>query len=90
MAISGDPLGVSEYSLDGFSFYPNPSSDVLNLKSIKNIENVSVYNLLGQQVINSRINATDSQLDISSLNIGAYIMKVEVKGEIGTYKLIKN
>ena len=45
MAISGDPLGVSEYSLDGFSFYPNPSSDVLNLKSIKNIENVSVYNL---------------------------------------------
>lgn len=90
MAISGDPLGVLEYSLDGFSFYPNPSSDVLNLKSIKNIENVSVYNLLGQQVINSRINATDSQLDISSLNIGAYIMKVEVKGEIGTYKLIKN
>ncbi|WP_026449749.1 T9SS type A sorting domain-containing protein [Aequorivita capsosiphonis] len=90
VAISGDALGVSENSLEGFSYYPNPATNVLNLKSMRNIENVSIYNLLGQQVINSRINATDSQLDVSSLNTGAYIMKVEVNGEMGTYKLIKN
>lgn len=90
ISISGEIAGVSENSLNGFSFYPNPSSDVLNLKSVSNIESVGIYNLLGQQVINSRINATDSKLDVSSLNTGAYILKVEVNGEVGTYKFLKN
>ena len=91
VSIVGDATaGVSDNILGGFSFYPNPSNDILNLKSVKSIDSVSIYNLLGQEVMQSKVNATYSQLDVSSLSIGTYIMKVNVNGEVGTFKIIKN
>lgn len=89
VAFLGGTAGVSDNKLQGFSFYPNPSSDILNLKSVNNIDSVAIYNLLGQEILNSKVNATDSKLDISSLSMGAYIMKVTVNGEVGTFKVIK-
>lgn len=83
-------LSVKENVLKGLSLYPNPTTDIINLKSVENIDIVSIYNLLGQQVINSRVNDTNSQLNISGLSTGTYIMKVEINGEVGTYKLLKN
>jgi hypothetical protein len=89
ITIDGTLLGVDENAIQGFSFYPNPADNTLNLTSIDTIEEVGIYNLLGQQVIGQRINANSSQLDISSLATGAYLMKVTVNGQVGTYKLIK-
>jgi hypothetical protein len=85
-----DPLGVSENALEGFSYYPNPTNGALSLKSVKNIDTVVIYNLLGQSVFSSKIGATTSNLDISGLTTGTYIMKVSVDGQTGTYKVLKN
>ncbi len=90
VSIQGEPVGISENSVDGFSFYSNQSTDIANLKSAENIETVSIYDLLGQRVIETRVNGTDSQLDVSMLSKGTYIMKADVNGELKTYKLIKN
>jgi len=59
------------------------------LNSIDTIDNVAIYNILGQQVLNEDVAATSGTLDVSNLAVGAYIMKVSVNGEIGTYKIIK-
>ena len=83
-------LGVSENALAGFSFYPNPSTEVLSLKSANSIESVAIFNLLGQQVISSKIGATTSDINVSGLAAGTYIMKVTVDGQTGTYKVLKN
>ena len=85
-----DPLGVSENALEGFAYYPNPTSGILSLKSVNNIDSVAIFNLLGQSVLSSKIGATTSNLDISGLTTGAYIMKVTVEGQTGTYKVLKN
>lgn len=82
-------LGVNQYSLEGFTFYPNPSTGVLNLNSNKNIEMVSIYNMVGQKVLSSTLNTSSTSLDISQLSVGTYVMKVVVNGETGTYKVIK-
>lgn len=89
-SIKGTPTAIADNSSENFSFYPNPTNDILNLQSAENIENVIIYDLLGQQIIEARINSTDSQLDISTLCSGNYIMKVEINGEIKAHKLIKN
>ena len=87
----GDPvIGIAENALEGFAFSPNPTSDVLSLKSVNNIESVAMYNLLGQQVLSTTVDATSSELDLSSLVTGTYIMKVTVDGQSGTYKVLKN
>ncbi len=89
IVIDGTNLGVSDNTIAGFSYYPNPTNGILNLKSVDNIENVSLYNLLGQLVVNNSVNATTSQVDISGLSTGTYLMKVSVNGQIGTYKVLK-
>lgn len=87
--IGGTNLGVGDNTLEGFTYYPNPTSDVLNLNSSKNIEHVSIYSLLGQEVLSTKVNAASSTLDISRLSTGTYVMKVTVDGETGVYKIIK-
>lgn len=83
-------LGVADNNdLFGFSYYPNPSSDLVYLQAAKNIESVSVYNLLGQKVLAAHFGTASYGLDISNLNAGTYIMKVNIQNQIGTYKVIK-
>ncbi|MEZ4874573.1 MAG: T9SS type A sorting domain-containing protein [Flavobacteriaceae bacterium] len=82
-------LGVAGNVIEGFSFAPNPANDRLNLSSVDNIENVALYNILGQKVIDVNVNATSTELNVSNLSVGAYIMKVTSNGQIGTYKVIK-
>jgi hypothetical protein len=90
IVIDGTNLGTADNTIAGFSYYPNPTTGVLNLRSVDNIENVSIYNLLGQRVMDSRVDATSSQLDVSALSPGTYLMKVSVNGQIGTYKVLKD
>ena len=83
-------LSVQENALQGFSFYPNPTSDMLNLSANKNIEFVSLFNLLGQKVMTVKVDATTSAINLSGLSSGAYMMEVSVNGQKGAYKIMKN
>ncbi len=83
-------LGVSENALEGFAYYPNPTSDVLSLKSVNSIDSVSIFNILGQKVMDTNIGATTSDINLSGLTAGTYIMKVTIEGQTGTYKVLKN
>ncbi|MFM9987575.1 T9SS type A sorting domain-containing protein, partial [Flavobacterium sp.] len=82
-------LSTRSFDLNGFSAYPNPVKDVLNLSYTKEISNVSVHNLLGQQVMTKSINATQTKIDMSNLSNGAYLVKVTVDGLVKTLKVIK-
>jgi len=89
IVIDGTNLGVEDNVIQGFSFAPNPVDNLLELNSVDVIEGVEIYNILGQQVIDLTIDATRSQIDVSSLQTGTYIMKATVNGQVGTYKIIK-
>lgn len=84
-----DSLSNDSNEIEGFVFYPNPANDRLNLSSVELIESVALYNILGQKVIDLDVNATTTQLDVSRLSVGAYLMKVSSNGQTGTYKVIK-
>jgi hypothetical protein len=68
--------------------FPNPTSlGYVNLKSKNGSAfDVSVYDVLGKQVIKSSV--TNGKLDVSSLNTGLYIMKVSQDEAITTQKLV--
>ena len=90
IVIDGTNLGVSDNTIAGFSYYPNPAKGVLNLESVDNIERVTIYSLLGQRVMDRSVGATTSQLDISALSRGTYLMEVTVNGQTGTFKVLKD
>ncbi len=82
-------LGVDSNEIEGFAFYPNPTNDIVNLSSVENIEKVALYNILGQKLMDLNVNATTTELNVSNLAAGAYLMEVTVDGQKGTYKVIK-
>ncbi len=82
-------LGTNDNIIEGLSYYPNPTSDVINLNAQDNIEKVILFNILGQKVIDQNINAISTQINVADLSTGTYIMNVTVDGKTGTYKVVK-
>ena len=88
--ITGDcTLSIEDNVLEGFSFFPNPSINVLNVSAQTEIDSINIYNLIGQRVFEQNIDSTNSELDISKLRQGTYIMQVIADGQAGSYKLVK-
>lgn len=82
-------LSVEGNYLSNFKFYPNPSTDVLHVSAGKNIDTVTVFNMLGQELVEINIQAPSSIINIAHLEPGTYLMKVLVDESIGTYKILK-
>jgi len=83
------PLSTASFSKADIKVYPNPVKNILNLSYSQDISDVAVFNLLGQQVLAKKVNATESQIDMSSLTQGTYLVKVTVENQVKTIKVIK-
>ncbi|HAT64876.1 MAG TPA: hypothetical protein DCS66_09775 [Flavobacteriaceae bacterium] len=82
-------LSTNEFAQKGFSAYPNPVSDKLNIQAKERINSVVIYNVLGQQVYNAKVDALSSTIDMSRMASGAYFVNVNINGTEGTVKVIK-
>lgn len=82
-------LSAQDFVADAFKVYPNPVKNVLNLSYTTEISSVAVYNMLGQEVLSKNLNAAQSQLDMSNLSAGTYMVKVNVDGLTKIIKIIK-
>lgn len=82
-------LGNADFAGSQVTVYPNPVRNILNLSSEKEITQVSVSSLLGQEVLAKTINANNVTLDFSNLATGTYLMRVEADGGMKTIKVIK-
>ncbi len=82
-------LGNNEFDSVNFSFYPNPTSSVLNISYSKEISDVTVTNLLGQMVMSKKTNSTEVQIDLSPLAESTYFVTVVSEGNQKTVKVIK-
>ena len=82
-------LATNSFDSANFSYYPNPVKNILNLSYTQNISGVQIFNLLGQQVMTKAINANQSQIDMSSLATGAYLVKVTADNQVKTIKVFK-
>lgn len=93
------PLNVLDCSLNAnsflnekeFSIYPNPASGYVNIKasSVQNNVTVAIYDLNGRMVVNQFLqNTHNAQININSLAIGVYVVKINSNGNSQTEKLI--
>jgi len=69
--------------------FPNPTRNSFSLTSIKGIQNINVYDMLGREVLSFN-DISSNQFNVSYLPVGEYIIKVVgQKGAVLSYKLIK-
>jgi uncharacterized repeat protein (TIGR01451 family) len=66
-----------------FILYPNPSNGVFNFKDTKNVKQVEVYNLLGEQIV---AQGNQKQINLSAFARGIYYARIN--GEV-VVKLVK-
>ncbi len=66
--------------------YPNPATDVLNIRYKGKLSGVSVYDLSGKRMV---INTDINSVDVSSLQAGVYMLVVETDNGKFSEKIIK-
>jgi len=71
-----------------FSVYPNPATNLINIKSDIDIDGVELYNSLGQVVIQKNQHATE--LFVDNLNSGLYILKIHSENKVVIKKILVN
>ncbi len=86
--ITGDAVvGVNDNLFTSLVIYPNPVTDILNIKSNGEIQEIAIYNNLGQLILST---TDQNKIDISNLNGGVYFCKVSSKdGNTIIKKIIK-
>jgi Secretion system C-terminal sorting domain/Fibronectin type III domain len=76
-------LGLDKLNVNEFNYYPNPTFGFITLNARENIEQIELYNLVGQKVMIKQPNVSTYQLNISNLKTGVYFMKVKVADKTG-------
>ncbi len=67
---------------------PNPASSLVTIEAGEEYNTLSVYDALGKRVVQRTINQLET-LDISGLQSGVYLVKLEGNGKAEVRKLIK-
>ena len=80
--IDGEYDGVKEEGENvALSVMPNPANDFIRVNGLNGMEEVNIYNTLGQVVKTARINNGES-LSISDLSAGIYMLRSENSAQV--------
>lgn len=82
-------LGVSSFETSKIKMYPNPATTNFTIEAQEAVEKVAVYNMLGQEVIAQNTNSQQVTINISTLQVGVYVVKATINGAVSTSRIIK-
>ncbi|MBC7425758.1 MAG: T9SS type A sorting domain-containing protein [Bacteroidia bacterium] len=82
-------LGSEVSSLSGLTLYPNPSQDVIHLKSDLVFQSYSIHSPTGAAIESGILSGETKSISVKNLEPGAYIIKLNQNGNTTTYKFIK-
>ena len=84
--IEAEPTAVSEVGNVISAVYPNPTKGVVKIEA-EGIKNVSVFNSLGQIIIENTVNGDTFEYDFSGNEAGLYFIKVETTNGVETKRV---
>ena len=83
-------VGTEEASLEVLSAYPNPTTDVLNIKLNENASTVSILSLDGKLISSEIVNTNTLAVNVADLAAGVYFYEVvTAEGDKVRNKFIK-
>ncbi len=84
-------LSSPQFNEQQFLVSPNPVTNFFDIRFPSGVNSVqlSMYTILGKQVISKEVNSADNRVDTSHLNTGVYLVQLLSSQGKQTYKLIK-
>jgi uncharacterized repeat protein (TIGR01451 family) len=85
------PVGVQEQisNQGNLLVFPNPTRDLLQIRSKDAVSMIKVYNALGQTVFNQSVKSDRYILDVSSWSNGLYLIESTGKGGRSVVRVVK-
>jgi hypothetical protein len=78
------------FSIDHLNAFPNPINDVVTISAKNNtINSITLYDLLGKEIITLQPNSLVATVDVSALTNGIYIVEILTSSGKGSLKLVK-
>ena len=87
--VEGSSLSIEESNTSEIKLFPIPTTEILNIESSLPIEEVMVYNLLGEVNISAYMNKNEISLDVTSLEPGIYFLRLSLTSSQEIIKFIK-
>ena len=83
------PLSVDDETLLNMTLYPNPVDEVLIIKTAADLTEkiATVFDMTGKRVYNQKL--LNNELNVSSLQEGVYMLRIESNGRQITRRFIK-
>ena len=83
-------VGINENNNVTISMYPTPVNDVLNVSSTQFIQEIQIFNMVGQVVMDKKVNNKAVTLNTSDLSTGVYTLKAKINDRYYVRKVVVN
>jgi len=82
-------LSTIDNAIAGFNFFYNVQNKNLTIQANDAFNNISIFNILGQEVIAKNLSSTNEVISLASLKDGIYIANVTANGQTTSFKVVK-
>ena len=89
--IESSTLSSNEYKKNNFIVYPNPSSEIVNIKSTFNQDfTLCIFDAIGRKISSEKYSKTHNIVDVKSLSKGVYFFSFTTQKTEFTKKVVIN
>jgi len=85
--VTAQTLDVDTFEASNFNYFVD-SRNTLNLSANQALDEVSLHNLLGQNVLSQKLGSNNESIDLNGLTSGVYLTKVQINGSSKTFKIV--
>lgn len=82
-------LSTTKFDKSSIKMYPNPVQNTLTIEANSEIRRVSVYNILGQEVMSRSPKSNSTTLQTNDLQKGVYMVTTDIDGTVSSSKIVK-
>ncbi len=80
-------LATNQFNEERLVIYPNPVKSVLNFATTQSIKSISIYDMMGRELYTEAVQ--NNSADLSSLQSGHYLLKIETSIGNRILKIVK-
>ncbi|SFZ92810.1 Por secretion system C-terminal sorting domain-containing protein [Flaviramulus basaltis] len=81
-------LSADEFNLNSIELYPNPVTNIINIRGLHETANIEVYSSYGNKVLSLK-SIESNKIDISNLASGMYVVRISTDKGQAVKKVIK-
>ena len=79
---------IFEQNID-FTYFPNPTNGLVSITSRTAISEIMVYNVAGQLLYQSKVNADATKVNVAAFANGTYFFKLKFNDKEANFKILK-